>query len=83
MSEIPIVGQPVNLVFWYPTTILRCRCDPSPEIFTMILITGTHNAVECPKCHKLYQINGMQLDKKGDLLPMIQVMIPTQSKEVM
>ena len=84
MSAVPLVGQPATLLFWYPTTLLRCRCDPSETVFTLLVITGIQNAVECPKCHKLYMVNQMQVEPNTMMVqPVVQVAIPAKSKEVM
>jgi hypothetical protein len=78
-DDFPIVGQPAECLFWYPTAMIRCNCNASFEGRTLMSLIGIGNSVACPQCKKLYTIVG--LDKNGSIA--IRTDIPGDTQLVM
>lgn len=79
MSDVPILGQPVSLLMWYPTAVLNCKCLAEKGIVSIIITTGLNNPAKCGQCGKLYKINSVKPDGSLDIgfaipLPPGQVM---------
>lgn len=55
ISEIPIVGQPVKVLQWWPTALIECRCKPGQQV--LIVLAGVGNWTRCPLCGKLHAIS--------------------------
>ena len=53
-NQIPIIGQPFELVGWYATALLRCHCRPDKP--PVVIPEGA--AGVCPSCHQQYLIVG-------------------------
>ncbi len=66
--SIPTVGQPADVIFWYPTVLLRCKCQP--ERLNILILTGIRNPVTCGSCHTVYTTMGFQEGPAG-LVPVI------------
>lgn len=78
---VPIIGQPANLLMWWPSAILRCNCTAAtePTRMCLVVLTGVGNAVKCGNCDHLYIIRGVQPD--GSLH--VDMATPTPTKDVM
>lgn len=72
MSDIPVVGRPVDLVLWYPTTVVRCRCKEKAEEQAIIVIIGLQQVAACPLCMRAYHINRIKPDGEPELQMAIQ-----------
>lgn len=81
MSDVPIVGQPGQILIWYPTVMIRCMCDPA--IQSLVIMTGIGNPSKCGKCGKLWMCEGFVTTNRGDVQPAIKWVIPTPPGEVM
>lgn len=83
MADVPIIGAPSQVVLWYPTTIINCRC--LPDRVTLIVVTGFDNHSQCGNCGKLYKNAGMKAsDDNGKIVDIdVDVMVPTPAKELM
>lgn len=68
LPDVPILNQPVTLITWYPTTILRCNCM---EKINIIVLTGINNTVMCGNCRKSFMVRGMRQDGSVDLVMMM------------
>lgn len=81
MADIPIVGQPGTVLFWYPTVITKCNCKPNE--LTLIVTTGFGNPSICPKCNSTYVMRGVRPDGKGGLDPIVDHIPPVPKGQVM
>lgn len=61
---VPIVGQPYQLLSWFPTIVIRCNCH---ETKPPILLIG-EAIVECPQCHKKWQAQIVEWNKSMNTL---------------
>jgi hypothetical protein len=52
-ESVPILGQPVRLIAWFPTAMVVCQCQPGNDPLFIIGVAST----ECPKCQKQYSID--------------------------
>lgn len=52
---IPIVGQPLTVVTWFPTVSVTCNCDAKQPV----LIVGFGNLSVCPMCGRGFQLYGV------------------------
>lgn len=50
-----LIGQPCDILTWYPTVVLRCKCVE--EMMNLLILTPGALA-ECPACHGRYKITG-------------------------
>lgn len=73
-DRIPIIGQGPQVIFWYPTAIVRCLCQPG--VLTIIVVTGLGNHSLCNSCGKLYCIKTFRF-VEGDLTVEIETTLPT------
>lgn len=70
---IPIVGQQFNLLSWYPTANITCRCDETRLVF--ITLTGQAWS-QCPLCKRSYSIE--RIDQNG--APVILMHVPVEQR---
>lgn len=75
--SVPIVGQAVTLITWYPTAVLRCNCVQ--ERLSVVILTGLKNPVLCGNCKRGYFIDAICPDGTIN----VGHYAPTPSKEVM
>lgn len=64
---VPILGQPMILMTWYPTTLLRCNCKQEFEKKAILIIHGFGGASMCPLCGSKATINGILPDGQLDI----------------
>lgn len=62
---IPLVGQPFEAVYWYPTAIVYCNCRATEGIKALLVLTGINNPVACGHCHRHYLISGIKASAEG------------------
>lgn len=67
-KDVPLVGQPVTLISWYPTTLLKCNCV---EGLNIVIVTGFNNTVMCGNCRRSYMVRGLHPDGRLDLIMML------------
>lgn len=71
MPDIPIIGREMDVLTWFVTVLINCRCD-LPRGLHPIALTGEHISM-CPACRKSYAIGGF--DANGQ--PQIMVSEPS------
>lgn len=63
---IPSVGQPCNVLFWYPTTLIKCNCREGNQL-QLLMVVGFQNPTRCPQCGTLYSaVQVVQKDAAGN-----------------
>lgn len=67
--SVPIVGQHAEVLIWYPTTILKCKCL---EVGTVLVLVAIGTPVTCPNCKRGYRVEGFQQNELG-LQPIINM----------
>lgn len=68
---IPIIGEvKYQVVTWYPTANIICKCVPG--VMNFIICTGVGAVTHCPRCGDGYSIQGMNLER-GVLNPIIEM----------
>lgn len=86
MTEALIVGQPGDVVTWYPTTLVRCKCSDAPGAikFNFVFLTGFDNWSSCGACGTLYANSHLVQDPTTKVpLMVVKHMAPTPQSEVM
>ncbi len=53
MNGVPLVGQRVEILGWFPTVNIACRCEAQPGI---VMLHGMDRMTACPKCGVLWRI---------------------------
>lgn len=56
MPDIPIIGQPDDVLQWYPTILIRHRCKSG--VVTILVVTGFQNPVACGNCGRVITAGG-------------------------
>ncbi len=51
LPNVPILGQPIRLISWFPTAVVVCTCRPGND---PLLVIGTSPSAPCPQCKKQY-----------------------------
>jgi hypothetical protein len=64
MPDVPIVGEPGEIVTWWPQCLYRCKCCAPPQ-WQFVVLTGFANYTSCGKCGNHYAIVG--IDKNGTI----------------
>lgn len=59
VSQIPILGQPVEIHGWFPTVMVTCKCVNQP-----LLIVGLDAVAECPQCHAHYRVEVISMSRQ-------------------
>ena len=72
MSQIPIVGQPARVLYWYPTAAIQCLC--TPDRLSIVVTTGFGNRVVCSNCGRMYHITQLRMTPDG---PSVDINIET------
>lgn len=80
-DNIPILGQPAEIVHWWPTTVVQCKCR-GDGLLTIVILTGFGNHTECGFCGKLYFNKGMTPDGKGGLNILVDFIIPVPKSQL-
>ena len=84
--SVPILGLPGDLMFWYPTAMVYCKCQgpmKTAEKRPFIVITGFGNMSVCPYCGEGYFIKGLAPDGQGGMNIVVEFVQPTPKSEVM
>lgn len=74
-SGVPIVGQPVTVLAWFPSFMVMCNClAPAP-----VLIVGFGSPSYCPACGRGIRVFGARQDIRDGKGPHfdIDVILPT------
>ncbi len=79
IGALPIVGQPHQVLMWYPTSVIVCLCKHPSQ--TLIVITGFGSPAACPQCGKLYVNTGVQ-PVPGGVAIQVHVVTPIKPAEV-
>lgn len=58
-SNVPIVGQLCEVLSWFPTMLIKCKCQDLP-----MLIVGLGSVATCPSCQKSYMIAMIEHDQR-------------------
>ena len=78
---VPIIGQPCNIVSWFPTTVLVCNCEAKQPV----TVIGFNNISVCPHCGRGFRLHGVQQDIRTGKPPHfnidVVVMPPTSGKD--
>lgn len=69
--SVPIVGQSSQVLMWYPTALVACKCK-GPGEAQLLVVCGFQRPTSCPTCLKMYTITGV--DQQGNIN--IQIAIP-------
>lgn len=56
-EDIPIIGQPLTVITWFPTVSVVCNCEAKQPV----LLVGLGNLSVCPKCGRGFQLFGVTL----------------------
>lgn len=75
--DIPILNQPAEVLFWWPTSLIKCNCQERGV--TLVIVSGFGNAAACPKCNKVYIATGLLPDGKT---MQIQTMLPAPASTI-
>lgn len=81
LPNIPIIGEPCQMILWYPTLLINCRCQENRV--TIIVTTGFNNPSACWHCGKIYYVTAIG-PEVVDGLPMVhlQITMPQVKKEL-
>lgn len=60
-DDIPVVGQPAEIITWYPTALVHCKCQKPPTM-AIVITTGFMNHSKCGYCGTHYWIKGLKTD---------------------
>lgn len=71
---IPILGQPMQILTWYPTTLLRCNCKETCEEKVTLIISGMGGSSMCPLCGAKATVTGIGPD--GNVVVTIETKDP-------
>ena len=55
-EDIPILGQPLTVLAWFPTVSVVCNCEAKQPL----LLVGLGNLSVCPQCGRGFQLFGVQ-----------------------
>lgn len=61
-ANVPIVGQPFEILHVVPLVIGRCKCREDNPTFA---ITGQQAAAQCHVCNRLYFIGALHFDRNS------------------
>lgn len=61
-----IVGQPMELIYWFPVILVRCRCDMTG--LKLIILRDLNTPTECPACGRGVMVSGIDADQKPIVL---------------
>lgn len=73
-----LIGQGTHdVLVWYPTTILQCKCqEEGPPV--LLVLTEFRNITICPRCKKGYMLT--KITANG---PEVECIKPTPAGQVM
>lgn len=75
-----LVNQPMEVVFWYPTAIVKCNC--TENVLTLVVVTGMMNLSTCGNCRKMYRISRVDPSPVGPKV-IIELILPTDLSKMM
>ena len=75
LPNVPLVGQTSQVLIWYPTALVGCKCQEGQ--MALVVITQFNNPTLCPKCGKGYAISSVEI-KDGMPVVNVAVMLPRQ-----
>lgn len=64
--EIPKIGEPMTCIFWYPSALVRCNCQP-PEKATLMMLQNMNTPAVCPQCHRAAAIVSVSREGKVEI----------------
>ena len=69
-SDVPILGQPVDVLGWTLVVQVQCRCERTGVLQLVMIQTpigrGT-NPLPCPSCGRLLHIQTLSMTPTGNL----------------
>lgn len=72
--DIPIIGQPAQVLTWYPTALMGCKCQGNN--MELVIVTGFGKPSQCPKCGKLFIINRVSEQGPGQFHINVDIQVP-------
>lgn len=55
-----IVGQPMELIYWFPIMLIRCKCDMVG--LKLLILRDMNTPAECPRCGRFAKVSGFDID---------------------
>ncbi len=59
-SEIPIVGQQIQIHGWFPTVLVTCKCVPTAA---PLMIVGHEAVATCQSCGNQYALTSLAFNR--------------------
>lgn len=56
--DIPIVGLPFKVKYWFPIAIVECQCNQDGEKM-LVEVVNLMRGSPCPRCGNVYVIQGL------------------------
>lgn len=75
-----LINQPMAVLFWYPTAIVKCNCVEGE--LAILVLSGIGNLSQCGKCHKMYRINRVETSPRGPKV-IVDMILPSDPSKLM